>query len=245
MHERTGAASPLCDGGPNSPRSFAKSLQAAGSAHARNPRIAGRSSAVARCSSQSEGRSRGSGARVRRRRHPHLISAAPTRGVTAALVGPEVLPRFQTRSPAVAGSTRGRRCQKPTGDTLRGTGSECSAWRRAEAHRLGLRAPPVLSQCAANGGQRSTNRMPRRTTVGRTTATPEVRIQSEGSREMAPFCYGCCRPAGLPSSRVTTRVSLERRSSRAHRLRTRQPHRAPAQSLERPVRRQDWTRSPA
>jgi len=54
---------------------------------------------------------------------------------------------------------------KSKGTRLRGTESECSGWRRAGAQPR-LAVPSVLSQCAANGGQRSTNRMPRRSTVG-------------------------------------------------------------------------------
>jgi hypothetical protein len=57
--------------------------------------------------------------------------------------------------------------------------------------------------------------MPRRSTVGATTATSEVRIQCEGGREMAAVLLPVlvASVALIQPWRVITRVSLERRSS--------------------------------
>ena len=128
---------------------------------------------------------------------PHLISAAPTRGATAAPVRPEVLPGSKAEVPpwpdrredATASSPRGTLFVAPglsarLGGEQERTASACGRLQcSASARRTGDNDLPI----ACRGGVES----------GPTRATPEVRIQCEGSREMAPVSLRVlspCRP---------------------------------------------------
>ena len=152
------------------------------------------------------------GARVRRRRHPRLISAAPTRGATAAPVRPEVLPGSRPEVPPWP--DRREDATASPGDTLLAPG--LSARLGGEQKRIASACGRL--QCSASARRTGDNDLPIACRggieSGPTRATSEVRIQCEGSREMAPVLLRMLSPRRpIHPSRVTTRVSLERRSS--------------------------------